>query len=76
VDIHIDIQAEISMQGHSAIDILGIQISTNGYPCFMVISLHSFMLLWISMHEIALDSRFRAIRNKKCDLQKRSSALV
>jgi len=61
VDIHIDIQARISMQGQSAMDIRKQQISINGYPCFYEYQssiIHAFMdihldileFLWISMH--------------------------
>ena len=49
VDIHIDIQARISLQVHSTMDIRKQQISINGYPCFMDISLQLSMLLRISM---------------------------
>jgi len=60
VDIHIDIQAGISMQGHSATDIRKQQISMNEYPYFYVYQssiIHAFMdihldilgFLWISM---------------------------
>jgi len=34
VDIHIDTQARISIQGHSAMDIRKELIPINGYPCF------------------------------------------
>jgi len=34
VNIHIDIQAGICMQGHSTMDVHGTLISTNGYLCF------------------------------------------
>jgi len=54
VDIYINIQARISMQGHSAMD-----IQNNKYPLmdihiFMDISLQLSMLLWISIW-ISLD---------------------
>jgi len=49
VDIHIDIQAPISMQGHSAMDIRKQEMSINEYPYFMDISLQLSMLLWISL---------------------------
>jgi len=45
VDIHIDIQVRISMQGYFAMDISKQQISINGYPYFMDISLQLSMLL-------------------------------
>jgi len=46
MDIHIDIQAGISMQGHSAMDIRKKYISMNGYPCFYGYQssiIHAFM---------------------------------
>jgi len=54
VDIHLGIQARISMQGHSTMD-----IRKNKYPqidihVFMDISLQLSMLLWISIW-ISLD---------------------
>jgi len=49
VDIHIDIQAWISKQGHFATDIRKQQISMNGYPCFMDTILPLSTLLWISI---------------------------
>jgi len=58
-DIHIDIQARISLQVHSAMDIRKQQISMNGYPCFTDISLQLSILLWTSMHWPAMDSRSR-----------------
>jgi len=61
VDIHIDIQAGVSMQGHYAIDIRKQQISMNGFPCFMDISFqlsmfygYPFVYPWISMDIHAL----------------------
>jgi len=33
VDIHIDIQARVSMQGHSVMDIRKQKVFINGYPC-------------------------------------------
>jgi len=54
VDIHIDIQAVISMQWHSSTDIRKQWIFMNGYPCFMDISLQLSILLWISIW-ISLD---------------------
>jgi len=33
VDIHVDIQAGISIQGHSEMDIRKQLMSMNGYPC-------------------------------------------
>ena len=56
MDIHIDIQAGISMQGHSAMDIRKQQISMMEYQCFVDIRLqlsilygYPFGYLWISM---------------------------
>jgi len=70
VDIHIDIQARISMQGHSAMDIRKQEMSINGYSwfygyqfsiiyAFMDIHLDILGCLWISMHWLAIDSRSR-----------------
>ena len=44
VDIHIDIQAGIPMQGNSTMDIFRTLISMGGYSCFMNISLQSSLL--------------------------------
>jgi len=71
VNIHIDIQAGISMQGHFAIDVLGTLKSTNGYPyfngyqpsiilAFIAIHLDIHLYLWTSMHGLSIDSRSRA----------------
>jgi len=50
VNIHIDIQAGISMQEHSAMDIRKQYMSMNEYLCFfMDISLHLSMFVWISI---------------------------
>jgi len=61
VDIHVDIQARISLRGHSAMDIRKQLISINEYPCFYGYQssiIHAFLdiqldilgFLWISMH--------------------------
>jgi len=47
VDIHIDFQAGISMQGHSTMDIRGIQISMDRYPCFYEYQSLIIYALWI-----------------------------
>jgi len=49
VDIHVDIQARISMQGHSSMNIRKQKIYIDGYPHFMDISLQLSMVLWISI---------------------------
>jgi len=53
VDIHIDIQVEISKQGHFTMDV-HIRISTNGYPCFCgyqsSISHALLISIWISIY--------------------------
>jgi len=65
VDTHLDIQASVSIQGHSTIDIRWIWISTNRYQCFYGYQysiIHVFMdihwdihwFLWIYMHELAI----------------------
>jgi len=54
VDIHIDIQAGIFMQGHSTMDIRKQEIFMNGYPRFTDSCLQLCMLLWISIW-ISLD---------------------
>ena len=55
VDIHSDIQAGISMQGNSTMDVRQTWISTNGYPyVFMDISLQLSMSLLISIR-ISID---------------------
>jgi len=70
LDIHIDIQAGVSMQGHSAMDVRKQYISINGYTCFhgyqssiihaiMDIRLDILGFLWISM-QLAMHSRSRA----------------
>jgi len=69
VDIQIDIQERISMQGYSAMDIRK-QISINGHTSFYGYHssiIHAFMdihldilgFLWISIHWLAMDSRSR-----------------
>jgi len=72
VDIHIDIQAGISIQGRSTMDIREIWISTNGYPGFygyQASIIHAFMdihqFLRISMHGLDMDSRSRDFFNVK-----------
>jgi len=77
VDIHIGIQAAISMQEHSAIDACGTRISTNGYPSFYGyqsnyprIYGYPFEYPLIStdiqpMHGLAMDSRSTERRGKQ-----------
>jgi len=49
VDIHIDIQTGIYMQGHFTMDVRERWISTNWYPCFLWIRLLLSMLLLITI---------------------------
>jgi len=71
VDIHINIQVRISMQGHSTMDIRK-WISMSGYPClygyrswiihaFMDIHLDIIGFLWKSMHWLAMDSSIQGL---------------
>jgi len=70
VNIRIEIQAKISMQGHSAMDTPKQLISMHEYPYFygyqssiihivMDIRLDILAFLWISMHLLPMDSRSR-----------------
>jgi len=54
VNIYIDTQARISMQGHFTMDVRRTWISTNGYPCFMDIrlqlSIRAFIYIHVDIH--------------------------